>query len=84
MVHKSQVVRSLTRCLSKASPGAYRSYRMNYVSCFTFLYMCCLCTTCRVLYDGDRLHGNTLMYYPCSRCITFLRLDVLCLVDSHR
>jgi hypothetical protein len=22
--------------------------------------------------------------YPCSRCITFTRLDVLCLVDRHR
>jgi hypothetical protein len=47
---------------------------------------------CRVLYDGDRLHGSTLLYYPCflnlenypsCRCITFIQLDVLCLVDSH-
>jgi hypothetical protein len=40
MVHKSQVVRSLTRRLSKASPDAYRSYRMNNMSCFTDLCMC--------------------------------------------
>jgi hypothetical protein len=60
MVHKPQVVRSLIQRLSKASPGAYRSYRMNNVSCFAYLCMCSLCTTCRVLYDGDKLHGSTL------------------------
>jgi hypothetical protein len=28
--------------LSKACPGAYRSYRMNNVSCFAYLCMCCI------------------------------------------
>jgi hypothetical protein len=84
VVHKPQVVRSLTWRLSKARPSAYRSYRLNDVSCFPFLCMCCLCTMCTVLYDIDRLHGSTLPYYPCCRCVTFLQLDVLCLVDSHR
>jgi hypothetical protein len=38
---------------------------------------------CMVLFDGDRLHGNTLPFYPCCRCISFIRLDMLCLVDIH-
>jgi hypothetical protein len=49
--------------LSKASPGAYSTYRMNVVSCFTLNARDVLSTTCRVLFDdGDRLHGSTLLY----------------------
>jgi hypothetical protein len=62
MVHKPHVVRSLIRRSSKANPGAYRSYRVNNVSCFAYLCMWRLCTMCRILYDGDRLHGSTLTY----------------------
>jgi hypothetical protein len=40
VTYKPQVVRRLTQRLSKASPGAYRSYIMNNVSCFTYLSMC--------------------------------------------
>jgi hypothetical protein len=40
MVNKPQVVRSVTRRLSKASPGAYRSYRMINMTCFNYLCMC--------------------------------------------
>jgi hypothetical protein len=32
---QAQVVRSLTRCQSKASPGTYSTYRINNVSYFT-------------------------------------------------
>jgi hypothetical protein len=71
--------------LSKASPGAYRSYIMNNVSCCAYLCMWSLCTTCRVLF-GDVIGCIVVPFhmYPCCRCITFIRLDVLCLVDSHR
>jgi hypothetical protein len=40
VIHMPQVVRSLTRRLSKASPGAYRSYGMINMSGFAYLYMC--------------------------------------------
>jgi hypothetical protein len=65
VVYKPQVVRSLTQRLSKVSPGAYRSYRINNVSYFTYLCMCLLCITCKVMYVGDMLHGSTLPFYPC-------------------
>jgi hypothetical protein len=85
MVHNPQVVKSLTRHLSKTSPGANRTYRMNSVSCFT-LYACdVLCITCRVLFDnGDRLHDITLPYTILDVVVLLLGLDVLCLVDTHR
>jgi hypothetical protein len=40
--------------------------------CLVLLIYACvvLCTTCRVLYDGDRLYGSTLLY-------TILEVDVL-------
>jgi hypothetical protein len=42
----------LTFPLSKASPGAYSNYRNIMMCLLYFLCMCCLYTTCRVLY-GD-------------------------------
>jgi hypothetical protein len=64
VVHKPQVVRSLTRHWSKASPGAYSTNRLNNVSCFTLNECDVLCTTCRVLeWYGDRLHGSTPTIY---------------------
>jgi hypothetical protein len=84
-VHKPQVVRSLTRRWRKASPDAYSTNRINNVSCFTLIACDVLCTTCRVLFDdGDRLHGSTLLYTILDVTVLLLRLDVLCLVDSHR
>jgi hypothetical protein len=58
---------------------------INVILSLALLFYACdaLCTTYRVLYDGDRLHDSTLPYYPYCRYITFIRLDVLCLVDSH-
>jgi hypothetical protein len=52
VVHKPQVVRSLTRRLSMASPGAYSTYR-DVIMCLALpLYACdVLCNTCRILYD---------------------------------
>ncbi len=35
---------------------------LNIESCLYYLACDVLCTTCRVLYDGDRLHGSTLPY----------------------
>jgi hypothetical protein len=35
---------------------------LNIESCLYYLACGVLCTTCRVLYDGDRLHGSTLLY----------------------
>jgi hypothetical protein len=45
VVHKPQVVRSLTWRLSKASPGVYRSYRMNNMSCW-LIFACVYCALC--------------------------------------
>jgi hypothetical protein len=39
MGHKHQVLMSLTRPLSKASPGAYRSYRMVNMCCLLSFYV---------------------------------------------
>jgi hypothetical protein len=73
VVHKPQVVRSLTRRWSKASPGAYSTYRLNSVSWFTSNACDALCTTCRALFEnGDRLHTSTRLYTI---------LDVAC--DTH-
>jgi hypothetical protein len=60
VVHKPHVVSSLTCPSSKASLGAYSTYRFNNVSCLTLNACDILCTTYRVLecYD-DRLHGST-------------------------
>jgi hypothetical protein len=33
--------------------------------------------------DGDRLHGSILPYIILDVVVLLLRLDVLCLVDSH-
>jgi hypothetical protein len=74
VVHKPQVMRSLTQRMSMASSGAYRSCRMDNVSCFTYLCMCWLCPTCMVLYDDDRLHGSTLSY-------VILVVEVLMFID---
>jgi hypothetical protein len=74
MIHKAQVVRSLTRCLRKVSPDAYNTYRIEYVSYFTSYASddCALCIG--FLDDGDRLHGSTFLY------IIFIT-DVLLLFD---
>jgi hypothetical protein len=57
-----QVLGSVTRLWSKASPGASCSYRAN-MSCFTFYACDVLCITYRILWvDGDMLHGSTLPY----------------------
>jgi hypothetical protein len=62
VVHKPQVVRGLTRRLSKISLSTYRSYRVINLTCFTYFYMCYLCTMYSVMYDDDRFHGSTLPY----------------------
>jgi hypothetical protein len=77
VVHKHQVVRSLTRCLSKASPGAYSAYRMINMTCFTYLCMCCLCIMCMALYDGDRMYGSTLPYVI-HVVEVFMFIDYMC------
>jgi hypothetical protein len=65
----------LTVLLSKASPDAYSTYKMNVVSCFTLNACVVLCTTCRALFDdGDRLYGSTFLY-------TILHIVVLLLHD---
>jgi hypothetical protein len=68
-----------------SSPGASCYYRTN-MTCFTSFIACdVLCITCRVLFDGgDRLHGSTLLYTILDVVVLFLRLKVLCLVNSHR
>jgi hypothetical protein len=33
---------------------------------------------------GDRLHGSTLSYTILDVVVLLLRLDLLCLIDSHR
>jgi hypothetical protein len=74
VVHKPQVVRCLTGCLSKSSLSAYSTYRIEYVSCFTS-YACDDCALrIRFLDDGDRLHGSNLLYI-------ILIVDVLLLFD---
>jgi hypothetical protein len=71
--------------LSMASPGAFSTYRLNIVSYFTLIACDVLCSMCRVLFDdGDRLHGSTLPYAILDIDVLLLRLDVLCIVDSHR
>jgi hypothetical protein len=40
---------------------------------------------CRVMFDdGDRLYGSTLPYTILDVDVLVLRIDVICLVDSHR
>jgi hypothetical protein len=49
--------------LSKASPGAYSTNKLNDMSCFTSNACDVLCNMFRVLFDdGNRLHGSTLPY----------------------
>jgi hypothetical protein len=84
-VHKPQVLRSITHRWSKVSPSAYSTNRLNIVSFFTLIACDVLCTTCRVLFDdSNRLHGSTLPYIILNVVVLLLRLDVLCVVDSHR
>jgi hypothetical protein len=55
------------------------------MSCFTLIACDVLYTMCRVLFDdGDRLHGSTLPFIILDTVVLLLRLDVLCVVDSHR
>jgi hypothetical protein len=58
---------------------------MQIMSLVYFICMCWLFTTCMVFYD-DVIGCMLVSFhrYPCCRCITLMRLDVLCLVDSHR
>jgi hypothetical protein len=70
--------------LSKAGPGAYSTYRMHFESCFIFiLHVMYYALRIWFLDDDDRLHGSTLPYIILVVDI-FIRLDVLCLVDSYR
>jgi hypothetical protein len=60
---------------------------IDLTSCLVLLFYSCdvLCITCRVLFDdGDRLYGSTLPYTILDVVELLLRLDVLCVVDSHR
>jgi hypothetical protein len=44
-----------------------------------------MCITYRVfLDDGDKLRGSTLLYTILVGLYYFLRLDVLCVIDSPR
>jgi hypothetical protein len=84
-VHKPQVLRSVTRRWSKASPGAYSPHRMLtrfllYFSIHVMYYALCI----GFLNDGDRLHGSTHLCTIHDVDVLLLRLHVLCLIDSHR
>ncbi len=58
---------------------------MTYFTLFYFIACDVLCITCMVSLDGgDRLQGSTLLYTILDVVVLLLRLDVLCLVDSHR
>jgi hypothetical protein len=46
VVHMPQFVRSLTRCLSKASPGAYSTYRNEILSLLYFSMHVLYCALC--------------------------------------
>jgi hypothetical protein len=71
--------------LSKASPCAYSTYRNAILSLALFIYAC-IDRALRIgtLDDGDRLHGSTLSYTILDVVDLLLRLNMLCLVDSHR
>jgi hypothetical protein len=51
-----------------------KDIELNIESCLYYLVCDILCTMCRVLYDGDRLHDSTFLY-------TILVVDVLPLDD---
>jgi hypothetical protein len=70
VVHKHQVLRSLT--LSKASPGAYSTYRNVILSLLYFSIHVMYCALCiRFLYDiGISCMLVPFCMYPCCRCIT--------------
>jgi hypothetical protein len=60
---------------------------IDLTSCLALLFYavmyCALCVgSC--FNDGDRLHGSTLLYTILDVVVLLLRLDVLCIVDSHR
>jgi hypothetical protein len=56
---------------------------MTNMSCFTS-YSCVDCALrIWLLDDGDRLHGSSFAYTILDVVVLLLRLDVLCLVDSH-
>jgi hypothetical protein len=62
-VHKPQVLRSVIRLCSKASPGAYSTYRNAILSLALFIYACVDCALhIGFLDDGNMLHGSTLPY----------------------
>jgi hypothetical protein len=70
--------------LSKASPGAYSTYRNAILSIALFIYAYVDCALrIGLLDDGNRLHGSTFRILPFYRCIYLYQLDVLCVVDSH-
>jgi hypothetical protein len=56
VVHKPHVVRSLTRRLSKASPGVYSTYRINVTSYFTLMH---------VMYCALRVGSYLMMVIGC-------------------
>jgi hypothetical protein len=73
-VHKPQVLRSVTRRWSKASPSTYSPYRRINMTCFAYIQLHVIYCALRIgfLNDSDRLHGSTLPY-------TILDVDVLLL-----
>jgi ABC-type enterochelin transport system permease subunit len=58
VIHKPQVMRSLTQRLSRASHSAYSTYKMQY---YVLLYLSMDVLIVHYVY-GDRLHGSTLPY----------------------
>jgi hypothetical protein len=74
VVHKLQVVRSLTRRWSKASPGAYSSHRMLTCVFFYFSMHAVYCALCIGSLDDDDVIGCMVAPFhisPCCRCLTF-------------
>jgi hypothetical protein len=65
----------LTFVLSKASPGAYSTYRNTLLSLALFTYACIDCALhIGFLDNGNRLHGSTLPYIT-------LVVDVFIFID---
>jgi hypothetical protein len=74
VVHKPQVLRRLTQRLSKASPGAYSSYRMQILS-HVQLSMHVMYCALRVGFLDNMVIGCMIVSFrtsSCCRCITFM------------
>jgi hypothetical protein len=84
-VHKPQILRSVTRRWSKASPDAYSPHRMlTRVLLYFSMHMMYCALYIGFLNNSDRLHNSTIPYTILDVDVLILRLDMLCLVDSHR